>query len=610
MGLKSLLIDSGEEFRQRSFGYGENAPLITKELPGVLEEPNALTGAINGVSDGFIRGGAILAAERAFTDTKRIGKFLLTGEGLSFLAKEAAIQRTNPQSLISPTNRTRTPLNLIAQIPLAFTGTHVRRDGLLDTVFESNFNYDYDRRGGKKYETEIREILRAGEEGAYQTKTVTNISGVQQFNMANIAPEVTTETVKLTTQNPKTLLALYNNFQISPGLSLIKEYSGGADSVFGIGNTQIKKYEDVGRPDEDYIQQQINKGKEKIRGGSMYKMGDPDRNPSPDGTYTYNSPTVDQINVADIFSRENLIANEDAESLKDLIKFKIALIDTQEPLNDEVLLFRAHIEGVNDSFTGNWNSYQYNGRPENFYVYNGFDRDISFNFKVAPQSLIELKYLYKKLNYLVGSTAPEYVNRRMRGRYVRLTIGDWIYELPGFFPSIGLSWDSSFPWELNPDNDDLLSQHPQVLNVACNFKPIHDFAPESKKDSPFIIRREKQTITPSWPNPPLPVEPVPSLTPSISSNTPTPELQQASQTKLNDAVTGQTENIQFKRIFGAGGEGGALRSEIDFGTVNKIPELDDYANADSVANLLTGLASGKSATVPVEGIVDNNRPGF
>lgn len=27
-----------------------------------------------------------------------------------------------------------------------------------------------------------------------------------------------------------------------------------------------------------------------------------------------------------------------------------------------------------------------------------------------------------------------------------------------------------------------------ILTVQCQFKPIHDFTPESRKDKPFVIR--------------------------------------------------------------------------------------------------------------------------
>ena len=571
MGLKKLLIDAqdgsfvinysslGEGpttkiFKSRDLDYGDNAPLITKTLPGVEENPESnIRGVIDDLTSGIIPGGALTAGERAITDTKRISKFLLTGDGIRFLANEAIGQRMNPQSLISPTNRTRTPLNLLAQIPATITGTHIRRDGILDTVFEGNFNYDFNRNGGLKYEKEIRTIIDNNTEDTFDS----------------------------------TLLGLYTNLQLGQDSSLIREYSGGAGSTFGIGTTRIKKYEDVGRPDEDFIQQQINKGKEKIR--TKYLTGDPSLNPVVDGTYTYNSPTVDQVNVADVFQRVNLSEKfEDAENLKDFIKFKIALVDTSNPLNDEVLLFRAFLEGMNDSYTGNWNAYTYNGRAEQFHTYSGFDRNINFNFKVAPQSMIELKPLYRKLNYLVSSTAPEYVNRRMRGRYVRLTIGDWCYEVPGFFPTIGLSWTSNYPWEMNPDNDNALSQHPLILDVNCIFKPIHDFTPESKIDKPFIIRTGNM-IKPysTFPNAPSPIPPIPPTT--ISNNIPTPELQIESQTNLNNAVTEQTENIQFARIEGPSTRGGNDGLTIDFGNVNKLPIPD--GNPNSINRLLSNLSN-------------------
>lgn len=549
MGLKKLLIDSGENFRPRDLDYGDNAPLITKRLPGVEENPESNTREIvDDLTSGLIPGGALTAGERAITDTKRISKFLLTREGITFLANEAIGQRMNPQSLISPTNRTRTPLNLLAQIPATITGTHIRRDGVADTVFEDNFNYDFNRRGGLKYEKEIRTILANNTEDTFDS----------------------------------TLLGLYTNLQLGQDSSLIREYSGGASSVFGIGTTRIKKYEDVGRPDEDFIQQEINKGKEKIR--TKYLTGDPSLNPSPDGTYTYNSPTVDQVNVADVFERVNLSEKfEDAESLKDFINFKIALIDTSNPLNDEVLLFRAFLESMNDSYTGNWNAYTYNGRAEQFHTYSGFDRNINFNFKVAPQSMIELKPLYRKLNYLVSSTAPEYVNRRMRGRYVRLTIGDWCYEVPGFFPTIGLSWTSNYPWEMNPDNDNTISQHPLILDVNCTFKPIHDFTPESKIDKPFIIRTGNTIKSHTeFPNAPSPVVPIPPTT--ISNNIPTPELQIESQTDLNNIVDNvkRDPDITFKRIEAGG-------ATIDMGYVKEIPNFGGDPN--SVNRLLSNLAN-------------------
>jgi len=32
-----------------------------------------------------------------------------------------------------------------------------------------------------------------------------------------------------------------------------------------------------------------------------------------------------------------------------------------------------------------------------------------------------------------------------------------------------------------------MNQLPHQLDVSCKFKPIHDFAPENRKDAPFIL---------------------------------------------------------------------------------------------------------------------------
>lgn len=485
MGLKNKLA-LGEWVRtnQRELDYGDNAPLIPqKRLPAVgeLSETNLAT-SLDNLTDGFVPGGLLTGGERAITDTARISKFLVTGEGISFLGKQAALQRANPESLVSPRNRQWAPANLLAQIPSNLAGLHFRRDGLIDKDFESNFNYSPEN-GGLKYEQAFKDIILTNTEDTYDS----------------------------------TLKGLFTNLQLGQDPSIIKEYSGGANSFFGIGNTTIKKYSNVEKPnsDENEFNPDSYKYTEKVRARftnpnnvypmSEYEIGDPGKNPGIAYRAGVLNNGIDALNAEDIINRTNLTINNPSINDKDYINFRMALINTQNPLLDEVLLFRAFLESVNDNYTGTWNPYEYNGRAEKFHVYSGFDRDISFNFKIAAQSKAELRPLWYKLNYLVGSTAPEYVNRRMRGRYVRLTIGDWMYEIPGFFPSINLSWESRFPWELDetlnrhwPQKSEgietdnrgniLASQHPMVLNVQCQFKPIHDFTPESRKDKPFIIR--------------------------------------------------------------------------------------------------------------------------
>lgn len=573
MGLKDLLIDAqdgsftiihstpGEAptpkiFKSRDLGYGDNAPFITKELPGVNN--------LNLHEDGD------KLFERAKDDTKRISRFLLTGEGISFIAKEAAIQRTNPQSLISPTNRVRLPLNLLAQIPVAGTGAHIRRDGALDTTFESNFNYNPERGGGKKYDKEYKDIIEA-DEG----------NDTREFEFGS----------------DHTLLGILNNSLSSQNL-IIKEYGGGAGSAYGIGRTQIQRYGHVLKRDHTSYPKSITKARqrEKLRVTTQkYGLGNPDEpaKRQVNGDYVVNQiRSRDEINISDIFARENLELPE-SEKLKDFIRFKIALVDTSNPLKDEVLLFRAFLNNINDNFTGDWNSFKYNGRAENFYTYNGFDRDISFSFQVAPQAGVELRPLYDKLNYFVGSTAPVYHERRMRGRYARLSIGNWCNEIPGFFKNISLSWSNRYPWEINylgpevPEEEDIIDQHPLILDVNCTFKPIHDYTPENRTDIPFIIPKRKLKITEKPPTvtpikPPKPT-PIPSnvIERDIVGEVPEPTPLPPSEPPMK---------IQFARVYSATTVDGKDGGRTDYGT------FVDETNVPTQQNLGVDAATGLTRT--------------
>lgn len=202
----------------------------------------------------------------------------------------------------------------------------------------------------------------------------------------------------------------------------------------------------------------------------------------------------DKINLLPILTPDDDggLVSSDGFKYQDLIKFKISVINPIDPDDVRVLLFRALLEDLGDDYTGGWNSYKYNGRAEKFYTYNEFDRKINFSFKIAAQSRQEITPLYQKLNYLVAQTAPEYSEnvKRMRGKFNRITIGEWINDIPGFFTGINLKWSKSYPWEINLEEGGV-TQHPHVLDVSCQFQPIHDFAPENRafdmSAAPFIL---------------------------------------------------------------------------------------------------------------------------
>ena len=177
-----------------------------------------------------------------------------------------------------------------------------------------------------------------------------------------------------------------------------------------------------------------------------------------------------------------------AEHQNDLVKFRIGVINNDNPSTVTNIQFRAFLNGISDQYSSEWQSTRYIGRGENFYTYAGFDRKVSLSWTVAAQSKKELIPMYKKLNYLASICAPDYSgNGYMRGNIVKLTIGGYFYEQPGIIT--GLSYemnDDNATWEIGIPDDTLTSpfydpsvkELPHLIKVSgFNFIPIHTFVP-------------------------------------------------------------------------------------------------------------------------------------
>ena len=252
----------------------------------------------------------------------------------------------------------------------------------------------------------------------------------------------------------------------------------------------------------DY-QQETSNGKKFIR-EQRVNLGNPgkriNRGIAKDGSIDYNvydSETVDHINALDIIRTEGDFTSQ---KFRDLIRFRIEAIDTDKPQEADTMVFRAFLDSFKDNYSATWNSFNYNGRGEDFYTYNKFKRKISFGFKVAAQSRHEMMPLYRKLNFLVSNVAPEYKVTRMRGGFIRLTIGSMIDRIPGILNTVNLGWKTNYPWDIAIDSpeggkDANMMVMPHVLDVAVNFTPVHNFLPQKHiQKSPFILSHTNNRI--------------------------------------------------------------------------------------------------------------------
>jgi hypothetical protein len=96
------------------------------------------------------------------------------------------------------------------------------------------------------------------------------------------------------------------------------------------------------------------------------------------------SPTdqfgLDKINSLPIY-RSEAVSTDDI--VNDFVKFRIAVIDNDNPRFKTFMHFRAFLGPISDSYNANWNGFNYLGRGEQFYTYGGFTRT---NFIIMDSS--------------------------------------------------------------------------------------------------------------------------------------------------------------------------------------------------------------------------------
>lgn len=215
---------------------------------------------------------------------------------------------------------------------------------------------------------------------------------------------------------------------------------------------------------------------------------------------SFNSKGILDANLVQGLANNDLFLSD-----YDIIPFEFQIFDPSFPNNQRYLYFRAYLGSFNDDYSSDWNSTKYIGRAENLYNYSGFNRSISFDFKLAALTKEELIPIYEKLNYFVGSTSPSYSdgNAFMRGVFSKLTVGDYLQQVPGFFNKISVNWNTAYPWEVGYDEnidqstirkrevnsegvaeevDVSLPRNPTILDVSVGYTPVHNFNPAIGKN--------------------------------------------------------------------------------------------------------------------------------
>ena len=184
-----------------------------------------------------------------------------------------------------------------------------------------------------------------------------------------------------------------------------------------------------------------------------------------------NTGEGDKINLIP-YSRDTTSLKEEIDN-NDFIPFKF-----KDVVNNKVIAFRAILSGITDTFTPEYSSERYVGRPDSVYVYQGTSREISFTFDVYPKTDKEMYPLWQKMNYLAGLTYPTYGAAEGGGKgmiapFCQLTIGDMYKDSDGYISSLTFTVQDQTTWETE------FTKLPKYIQVACNFIYIGKRLPSS-----------------------------------------------------------------------------------------------------------------------------------
>lgn len=154
--------------------------------------------------------------------------------------------------------------------------------------------------------------------------------------------------------------------------------------------------------------------------------------------------------------------------------------DEERAATDDVLVFRASITDISDSFNADWSPITMIGRGDKNYQYIGFDRDLQLSFRVHATDRDELQPIWRKLNALASYTAPIYNSDITLGApWMRITIGDLFRQTPVLLTSISYTLhDADTSWEINIENADYMMQVPHGVDVKCTFTVIGNELPQ------------------------------------------------------------------------------------------------------------------------------------
>ncbi len=148
---------------------------------------------------------------------------------------------------------------------------------------------------------------------------------------------------------------------------------------------------------------------------------------------------------------------------------------------DDIIVFRAILTSLSDSFSPQWTDVKMIGRADPNYQYTSYARSLSVDFDIVITDRDEIKPTWRKLNALAGYCAPIYdeTSIALVGPWMRITLGDLFHQTPVVLDSLSYTYDLDHSWEINIEGDKEMFETPRKISVSCTFKVITDTLPQN-----------------------------------------------------------------------------------------------------------------------------------
>jgi len=149
--------------------------------------------------------------------------------------------------------------------------------------------------------------------------------------------------------------------------------------------------------------------------------------------------------------------------------------------SDDIIVFRAVLTSLADSFSPSWTDVKMIGRADPNYQYTGYGRSLSLGFDIVITDRDEIKPTWRKLNALAGYCAPKYdpTSIALVGPWMRITLGDLFHQTAVVMTSLSYTYDLDHSWEINIEGDREMFETPRKISVSCDFNVITDSLPQN-----------------------------------------------------------------------------------------------------------------------------------